>query len=82
MKRTSKGYYRVDIPLFPTMITPLESSPSIITSSPSLSPQSHPSPQTHDAKEPVTMPYDSPLPRVQSLGSDEGNLSLTELTIL
>ncbi|GJU54458.1 hypothetical protein Tco_1228172 [Tanacetum coccineum] len=59
MKRTSKGYSGVDIPLFPTMITPLESSPSIITSSPSLSPQSHPSPQTHDAKEPAepaTMP--------------------------
>ncbi|GJU22685.1 hypothetical protein Tco_1156027 [Tanacetum coccineum] len=82
MKRTSKGYSGVDIPLFPTMIIPPESSPSRITSSPSLSLQSHTSPQTHNAKEPVTMPHDSPLPRVQSLGSDEGSLSLNELTVL
>ncbi|GKC58759.1 hypothetical protein Tco_1086357 [Tanacetum coccineum] len=64
------------------MITPPESSPSRITSSPSLSPQSHPSPQTHDAAEPVTMPHNSPLLRVQSLRSDEGSLSLNELTVL
>ncbi|GJZ86775.1 hypothetical protein Tco_0658385 [Tanacetum coccineum] len=38
MKRISKGYSRVDIPLFPTMITAPESSPFRITSSPSLSP--------------------------------------------
>ncbi|GKC54104.1 hypothetical protein Tco_1076849 [Tanacetum coccineum] len=52
-----------------------------ITSSPSLSPQTHPStsqqPPTppfmqtiHDAEEPATMPHDSSQPRVQSLGSD------------
>ncbi|GKC32090.1 hypothetical protein Tco_1039384 [Tanacetum coccineum] len=49
MKRISKGYSGVDIPLFPTMLTAPESSPSRITSSPSLSPQTHPStsqPQT------------------------------------
>ncbi|GJW11902.1 hypothetical protein Tco_1577729 [Tanacetum coccineum] len=34
----SKGYSGVDIPLFPTMLTAPESSPSRITSSPSLSP--------------------------------------------
>ncbi|GJU23561.1 hypothetical protein Tco_1156903 [Tanacetum coccineum] len=42
MKRASRGYCGVDFPLFPTMITTLESSPSRITSSPSLSPQSSP----------------------------------------
>ncbi|GJR20443.1 hypothetical protein Tco_0968970, partial [Tanacetum coccineum] len=38
MKRASKGYSGVDIPLFLTMLTTPESSPSRITSSPSLSP--------------------------------------------
>ncbi|GJZ32581.1 hypothetical protein Tco_0578017 [Tanacetum coccineum] len=46
MKRASKGYSRVDTPLFPTMITTPESSPSRITSLPSLSPQTHQSPQS------------------------------------
>ncbi|GJT26570.1 putative reverse transcriptase, RNA-dependent DNA polymerase [Tanacetum coccineum] len=46
MKRVSKGYSGVDFPLFPTMITAPESSPSRITSSPSLSPQTHQSHQS------------------------------------
>ncbi|GJY56178.1 hypothetical protein Tco_0455293 [Tanacetum coccineum] len=46
MKRVSKGYSGVDFPLFPTMITTPESSPSRITSSPSLSPQTHQSHQS------------------------------------
>ncbi|GJS55472.1 putative ribonuclease H-like domain-containing protein [Tanacetum coccineum] len=93
MRRVSKGYTRVDILLFPTMLTAPESSPSRITSSPSLSPQTHPStsqqPSTppfmqtiHDAEEPASMPYDSSQPRVQSLGSDEGSLTLNELMVL
>ncbi|GJR95953.1 hypothetical protein Tco_0268127 [Tanacetum coccineum] len=75
------------------MLTAPESSPSIITSSPSLSPQTHPStsqqPPTppcmqtiHDTEEPATMPHDSSQPRVQSLGSDEGSLTLNELMVL
>ncbi|GJY68041.1 putative ribonuclease H-like domain-containing protein [Tanacetum coccineum] len=83
----------VNIPLFPSMLTAPESSPSIITSSPSLSPQTHPStsqqPPTppfmqtiHDVEEPATMPHDSSQPRVQSLGSDEGSLTLNELIVL
>ncbi|GKE03245.1 hypothetical protein Tco_1395263 [Tanacetum coccineum] len=67
------------------MLTAPESSPSRITFSPFLSPQTHPStsqqPPTppfmqtiHDAEEPATMPHDSSQPSVQSLGSDEGNL--------
>ncbi|GJR66965.1 hypothetical protein Tco_0013030, partial [Tanacetum coccineum] len=81
----------VDIPLFPTMLIAPESSPSRITSSPSLSPQTHPStsqpPSTPQSNQttPVTedpMPYESPLQSVYSLGHDEGSLSLTELTDL
>ncbi|GJS92305.1 hypothetical protein Tco_0774941 [Tanacetum coccineum] len=87
------GYTGVDIPLFPTMLIAHELSPSRITSSPSLSPQTHPStsqqPPTlpfmqtiHDAEEPASMPHDSSQPRVQSLGNDEGSLTLNELTVL
>ncbi|GJS60533.1 hypothetical protein Tco_0655317 [Tanacetum coccineum] len=93
MRRVSKGYSRVNIPLFPTMLTAPESSPSRITSSPSLSPQTHPStsqqPPTppfmqtiYDEGEPATLPHDSSQPRVQSLGSDKGSLTLNELTVL
>ncbi|GJW62198.1 hypothetical protein Tco_0111533 [Tanacetum coccineum] len=68
-----------------------ETSPSRITSSPSLSPQhtqvstpstSHPpnTQPTSDAEEPVPMPHESPLHSVHSLGRDEGSLSLSELT--
>ncbi|GJR01000.1 hypothetical protein Tco_0523984 [Tanacetum coccineum] len=90
MKRASKGYSGVDIPLFPTMLTTPESSPSRITSSPSLSPQTHPStsqpPSTPPSNQtiPITeeaalMPHESPLQSVYSLGRDEGSLSLNEL---
>ncbi|GKB30264.1 hypothetical protein Tco_0869665 [Tanacetum coccineum] len=119
----------VAFPLFPTMITAPESSPSRITSSPSLSPQTHQSSpliditrqaakipqsqfptQTQVADEATfisvdvdargaattdigldtgqgsgtihttpTRPHDSPLPRVHTLGSDEGSLQQNEL---
>ncbi|GJZ00502.1 hypothetical protein Tco_0517931 [Tanacetum coccineum] len=93
MRRVSKGYTGVNILLFPTMLIAPESSSSRITSSPSLSPQTNPStsqqppiPQfmqtIYDAEEPATMPHDSSQPRVQSLGSDEGSLTLNELTVL
>ncbi|GJY22935.1 hypothetical protein Tco_0396593 [Tanacetum coccineum] len=68
------------------MLTAPESSPSRITSSPSLSPQTHPStsrPQTtFVAEEPALMPHESPLQSVHSLGRDEGSLTLNELTVL
>ncbi|GKB72976.1 hypothetical protein Tco_0934388 [Tanacetum coccineum] len=132
MRRASKGYTEVDIPLFPAMITTPKSSPSRITSSPSLSPQIHQSPQpsplrditkqaaeipqsqfptqTQVADEATftsvdvdaggdattdigldvsqgsctiyktpTRPHDSPLPRVHTLGSDEGSMQQYEL---
>ncbi|GKB52229.1 hypothetical protein Tco_0902982, partial [Tanacetum coccineum] len=60
-----------------------------ITSSPSLSPQTHqssPSPHsidtTHHIEEPTKMPHESTLHSVHSLGRDEGSLSLNELTVL
>ncbi|GKF49821.1 hypothetical protein Tco_0143072, partial [Tanacetum coccineum] len=66
--------------------TTLETSPSKITSSPSLSSPTQQSPPsidtTHDAEEPATMPHDSPLQRVQSLRCDEGSMTLFELTVL
>ncbi|GKB66199.1 hypothetical protein Tco_0927611, partial [Tanacetum coccineum] len=37
---------------------------------------------THVAEKAATMPHDSPLPRVYSLGSDEGSMTLHELTVL
>ncbi|GJY37202.1 hypothetical protein Tco_0422580 [Tanacetum coccineum] len=93
MKRASKGYSGVDIPLFSTMLTTPESSPSRITSSLSLSPQTHPStsqppstPQSNQTtpvtKEAAPMPHESPLQSVHSFGHDEGSLSLNELTNL
>ncbi|GJT15110.1 hypothetical protein Tco_0873816 [Tanacetum coccineum] len=93
MKRDSKGYSGGDILLFPTMLTTPKSSPSRITSSPSLSPQTHPSTlqppsiqpsyqTTPITEEAALMPHESPLQSVYSLGSDEGSLSLNELTNL
>ncbi|GJS77461.1 zinc finger, CCHC-type containing protein [Tanacetum coccineum] len=93
MKRASKGYSRVDIPLFPTMLTTPESSPSRITSSPSLSPQTHPStsqppstPQSNQStpvtEEAAPMPHESSLQSVHLLRRDEGSLLLHELTDL
>ncbi|GJU85161.1 putative ribonuclease H-like domain-containing protein [Tanacetum coccineum] len=95
MKRVSRGYNGVEVPLFPTMLTATESSPSRITSSPSLSPEPSLSPQhtpstsqppntqpTPDAEEAAPTPHESPLHIVHSLGHDEGSLSLTELRVL
>ncbi|GJR69799.1 hypothetical protein Tco_0015864 [Tanacetum coccineum] len=70
-----------------------ETSPSRITSSPSLSPQHTPvstpstsqSPNTQPtptAEEAIPMPHESPLYSVHSLGLDEGSVSLNELTDL
>ncbi|GKF51659.1 hypothetical protein Tco_0148126, partial [Tanacetum coccineum] len=52
----------------PSTLQPPTSSPSMTT--------------THVAEEAALMPYDSPLLRVHSLGSDEGSLKLNELTVL
>ncbi|GKC38760.1 hypothetical protein Tco_1051144, partial [Tanacetum coccineum] len=90
IKRVSRGYSGIYFSLFPSLISAPETSPSRITSSPSLSPQHTPfnTPQlpniqpTPDAEEAVLMPHESPLHSVHSLGRDEGSLSLNELTNL
>ncbi|GJS33322.1 hypothetical protein Tco_0531704 [Tanacetum coccineum] len=85
MKRVSRGYNGLEVPLFPTMLTTTETSPLRITSSPSLSPEPSLSPQhtpstsqppntqpTPDAEEAAPTPHESPLHNVHSLGRDEG----------
>ncbi|GJR27296.1 hypothetical protein Tco_1103528 [Tanacetum coccineum] len=69
MKRVSRDYSEKDFALFPTMISAPETSPSRITSSPSLSPQHTPVPPstsqppntqpTPDVEEVVPIPYES-----------------------
>ncbi|GJR06173.1 hypothetical protein Tco_0529157 [Tanacetum coccineum] len=92
MRRASKGYTGVNTPLFRTMLvqgqniqgegsTILVESHHTPTSASSTSqpPTSSPSMQTTNA---APMPHDSPIPRVHSLGSDEGSLTLNELTVV
>ncbi|GKB79663.1 hypothetical protein Tco_0946558 [Tanacetum coccineum] len=90
MKRVTRGYSGDDIPLFSSMITAPDTSPSRITSSPSLSPQhtpvsapsTSPPPITETSpttEEPALIPHESPLQSVHSLGRDEGSVSLNEL---
>ncbi|GKB09887.1 hypothetical protein Tco_0843810 [Tanacetum coccineum] len=90
LDRLPRDILGVDIPLFLTMLTTPESSPSRITSSPSLSSQTYPStsqpPSTSQFNQttPITeeaapMPHESPLQSVHSLRRNEGSLSLNEL---
>ncbi|GJS19955.1 hypothetical protein Tco_0448587 [Tanacetum coccineum] len=94
MRRISKGYLGVVTPLFDTMLVQAQdeapqTSPSKITSSTSLSPQTHqpsPSPEpiqtTREAEEAASMPHESPLYNVHLLGRDEGSFTLNELTVM
>ncbi|GJX96617.1 hypothetical protein Tco_0352415 [Tanacetum coccineum] len=89
MRRLTKGYTRVEIGLFPTMLTSPtpSSSPSRITSSPSLSsaPSSEPTFEAQpspDVEYHVPTPNESPLHAVHSYRSNEGSLKLTKLTNL
>ncbi|GJS01574.1 hypothetical protein Tco_0318082 [Tanacetum coccineum] len=97
MKRVSKGYSRVITPLFDTMLvqhqgeepfihTTPETSPSKITSPPSISSHhtliSAPStsqPPITPTDEAASMAHELPLQSVHSLGRDEGSLSQNEL---
>ncbi|GKE14789.1 hypothetical protein Tco_1422366, partial [Tanacetum coccineum] len=97
MKRVSKGFFGVITPLFDTMLvqyqgeepsiqTTPKTSPSKITSSPSLSSHhtsiSTPStsqPPITPTKEPAPMPHESPLHSVHSLGRDGGSMQQHEL---
>ncbi|GKD44249.1 hypothetical protein Tco_1268894 [Tanacetum coccineum] len=89
MKRVIKGYSGEDTPLFASMITASETSPSRITSSPSLSPQHTPfiTPSTSQpsnihttpvTEEAASMPHELPLQSRRN----KGRLSLHELTVL
>ncbi|GJW62231.1 hypothetical protein Tco_0111566 [Tanacetum coccineum] len=92
----SKGYTRVDTPLFQTMLVqgqilqgegstiPVESHHTPISAPPTSQPPTSPPSMhtTHVAKEAATMPHNLPLPRVHSLGSDEGSMTLNELMVL
>ncbi|GKE18951.1 hypothetical protein Tco_1426528 [Tanacetum coccineum] len=96
MRRASKGYIGVDIPLFPTMLVQgpnLQGQGSTVqsdshhtttnASSTSQPPTLPPFMQTtHVVEEAATLSYDSPLLRVYSLGSNEGSMTLYELTVL
>ncbi|GJX29303.1 hypothetical protein Tco_0237382 [Tanacetum coccineum] len=93
MKRASKGYSGVNTPLFQTMLVQDQCEGPTIpvmshhtpTSVPSTSqpPSTPPSIQaTPVVEEADPMPHDLPLLRVYSLRSDEGSLSLNELTVL
>ncbi|GJT86212.1 hypothetical protein Tco_1067929 [Tanacetum coccineum] len=97
MKRVFKGYFGMITPLFDTMLvqtqgeepsiqTTPETSPSKITSSPSLS-SHHTSistlstlqPPITPTEEAAPMPHESPLHSVHSLGRDEGSMQQREL---
>ncbi|GJS90540.1 hypothetical protein Tco_0773176 [Tanacetum coccineum] len=75
MKMVSEGYSGVDFPLFPTMITTPKLSPSRITSSPSLSPQTYQSPQSSPLRD-ITR-QDAKIPQsqfpTQTQVADEGS---------
>nr|GEX88685.1 hypothetical protein [Tanacetum cinerariifolium] len=86
MKRASKGYIGVDIPLFPTMLvqglqgegsTVLVESHHTSSGDPTISQPQH----LYPSRVP-TPPHDSPLPGGHTPRSDEGSLTLNELTVL
>ncbi|GJU93237.1 hypothetical protein Tco_1317993 [Tanacetum coccineum] len=88
MRRVSKGYTGVNILLFSSMLVqgpiqqgegstvPVES-PHIPITTPSTS-----QPPLSSPFRVPTPPYDLPLPGGHTLGSDEGSMTLTELTVL
>ncbi|GKC24707.1 hypothetical protein Tco_1026857 [Tanacetum coccineum] len=106
MRGASKGYTRVGIPLFPTMLV---QGPILQGEGSTISVESHHTPLDKAAFTSVdvvyggatttissidagqgggnipkssTMPHDSPLPGGHTPGSDEGNMTLHELTVL
>ncbi|GJY23668.1 hypothetical protein Tco_0397326 [Tanacetum coccineum] len=91
MRRTSKGYTRVDTALFPTMLVQgqtLQGEGSTILVDSQNTPTVAPSTSQPTSTTPITTPKTSPskitssLSFVHSLGRDEGSVSLNELTVL
>ncbi|GJX24391.1 hypothetical protein Tco_0228836 [Tanacetum coccineum] len=93
MKRASKGYTRVHTPLFQTMLVQGQTLQGEGSTIPEIEvPQLSSPTQTHVADKAAstgqgsgnihktpTMIHDSPLPRVHTLGSDEGRMQSNEL---
>ncbi|GJT97919.1 hypothetical protein Tco_1093437, partial [Tanacetum coccineum] len=88
MRRVSKGYTGVNIPLFSSMLVqgPIqqgEGSTVLVESHhiPITTPSTSQPPLSSPSRVP-TPPHDSPLPGGHTPGSDEGSMTLTELTVL
>ncbi|GKC60255.1 hypothetical protein Tco_1087853, partial [Tanacetum coccineum] len=87
MRRVSEGYTEVNIPLFSNMLAqgPIqqgEGSTLLVESHhiPITTPSTSQTPLSLPSRVP-TPPHDSPLPGGHTSGSDEGSMTLTELTI-
>ncbi|GJX65112.1 hypothetical protein Tco_0299455 [Tanacetum coccineum] len=87
-RRVSKGYTGVNIPLFSSMLVqgPIqqgEGSTVLVESHhiPITTPSTSQPPLSSPSRVP-TPPHDSPLPGGHTPGSDEGSMTLTELTVL
>ncbi|GKB56124.1 hypothetical protein Tco_0912310 [Tanacetum coccineum] len=88
MRRVSKGYTGVNIPLFSSMLVqgPIqqgEGSTVLVEShhTPITTPSTSQPPLSSPSRVP-TPPYDSSLPRSHTPGSDEGSNTLNELTLI
>ncbi|GJX45258.1 hypothetical protein Tco_0261934 [Tanacetum coccineum] len=88
MRRVSKGYTGVNIPLFSSMLvqSPIQQgkgSPVLVESHhiPITTPSTSQPPLSSPSRI-LTPPRDSPLPGGHTPGSDEGSMTLNELTIL
>ncbi|GKC84628.1 hypothetical protein Tco_1140345, partial [Tanacetum coccineum] len=88
MRRVSKGYIRVNIPLFSSILVqgPIqqgEGSTVLVESYhiPITTPSTSQPPLSSPSRVP-TPPHDSPLPVGHTPGSDEGSMTLNELTVL
>nr|GEW75459.1 hypothetical protein [Tanacetum cinerariifolium] len=73
MRRASKGYFGVDVPLFPTMLV----QGPLLQSDRTISPPTISSP----SRVPTSL-HDSPLPGGNTPGSEEGRMTINELTVL
>nr|GFB15226.1 hypothetical protein [Tanacetum cinerariifolium] len=84
MRRASKGYTGVDIPLFITILVQgLHGEGSTILVKSHHTPSGDPTfsqPLLSSPSRVPTPPYDSPLPGGHTPGSDEGSMTLNELT--
>nr|GEV86500.1 putative ribonuclease H-like domain-containing protein [Tanacetum cinerariifolium] len=90
MKRASKGYTGVDIPFFPTMIVQglifqdevASTGVDVRHGGAATTVTSLDAGQgSGNIDKTPSMPYDSPIPRVNTLRSDEGSMTLQELTV-